>query len=631
MTAKKVDNRHRLTFGGFVQSIVRRRGCWFAFTLMIYLAVFFISYLLAFLVRFDFSLKADQWQLFCQTLGIVLLVKTVVFHLQWHFRNRWFYASVKDLRMIVESSVISLLVFSFFVAFNDRLHLPSFSRSILVIDFGATIMLLGGVRLYWRYMKENILASIDPENLKKAFFIGANAQGGSIVGIINTRKDIGYYVVGFLSVHPYKVNMQIGYIPILGTVDDLATLALRRKVKDVLVVAGLLSGPKFRELYAVCQKCGITLQVIPQQEIVPSKRIPMREIGINDLLRREPIRLDTQMIRETMRGKRILVTGAGGSIGSEICRQLLAFEPSELIILGRGENRIFFLNRELLAAKPATKIMPVIADVSNAPRMEEVFRFYQPQIVFHAAAHKHVPLMEANVSEAVLNNIYGTQVTAGAAERFGVERFVLISTDKAVNPTSVMGTSKHLAERYVNAMAERSKTKFIVTRFGNVLGSNGSVVPIFKEQIGHGGPITITDFRMTRFFMTIPEASQLVLEAAALGQGGEIFVLDMGEPVKIVDLAQDMIRLAGLPSESIEIKESGLRPGEKLYEELYFDSEERIKTGHPKLFAAQHRSFDVEQVRGQITSLLQLLQAGNDERIREKLHELVPEYHNDNA
>lgn len=627
--ATKVDNRHRLTWLGFLKSLLQRRGCWFAFTLTVYLTIFVISYVFAFLVRYDFALTAPNINLLFKSLWVVLAVKTGVFYLQRHFRNRWFYASVKDLRMIIESSLISLLIFSFIVAFNDRLHFPVFSRSVLIIDFGTSVMLLGGVRLYWRYMKENILAT-DVENLKRTFLIGANAQGGSIAGIINSRKDTGYYIVGFLTVHTYKVNMQIGYIPILGTVEQLAALAAKHKVKDVLVVAGLLSGPQFRNLYTACQAHALTLQVIPQQEILPSKKIPMREIGINDLLRREPIRLDTQMISETMRGKRILVTGAGGSIGSEICRQLLAFEPKELILLGRGENRIFFLQRELLNLHSQTNIVSVIADVSNSPRMEEVFSLFRPQIVFHAAAHKHVPLMESNVSEAVLNNVYGTRVTAGVSERFGVERFVLISTDKAVNPTSVMGTSKHLAERFVSAMAERSKTKFIVTRFGNVLGSNGSVVPIFKQQIENGGPVTITDFRMTRFFMTIPEASQLVLEAAALGKGGEIFVLDMGEPVKIVDLAKDMIRLAGLPPESIEIKETGLRPGEKLYEELYFDSEERIKTGHPKLFAAQHRSFDVNLVRQQIDSLLSLLQAGEDEMIRTKLRELVPEYHSVN-
>ena len=364
---------------------------------------------------------------------------------------------------------------------------------------------------------------------------------------------------------------------------------------------------------------------MPQVEFLPDKKIPIREIDINDLLKRDPINLDTNKISALVQGRRVMVTGAGGSIGSEICRQLMRFSPKELILLGRGENRIFFLERELRALGTTTILNPIIADVSNAERIDTVFSALKPEIVFHAAAHKHVPLMEANIPEAVRNNIYGTKVVADASDRYGVEKFVMVSTDKAVNPTSVMGCSKQMAERYVNARGVGSKTKFIVTRFGNVLGSNGSVVPIFTKQIQNGGPITITDLRMTRYFMTIPEASQLVLEAAAMGNGGEIFVLDMGEPVKIVELAKDMVRLAGLPENAIEIKEIGLRPGEKLFEELYFESEERIETNQPKLFAAKHRQFELAEVQAQLDELLQMT-SGPQEKIRERLQDFVPEY-----
>lgn len=564
--------------------------------------------------------------MFFQTVGMVLLIKVAVFYIQKHFRNRWFYASVKDLIMIIESSLICLLFFSFTNLFYRELHLPFVPRSILMIDFLLTILVLGGVRLYWRFIKENFFNLADIEHLKKALLIGANSQGGQIAGLINTRKDTGYYIVGFLTLHAYKVKMQIGYIPIVGQVENLAALALKHKVRDILIIAGLLPGSKFRELYQLCHDNHLTLHVIPQQEILTSTKIPIQEIGINDLLKRAPIQLDTQAINQTVRGKRIMVTGAGGSIGSEICRQLLRFDPEELILLGRGENRIFFLERELRSLARETKIRPVIADVANFWRMEEVFKNCRPEVIFHAAAHKHVPLMENNVAEAVLNNVYGTRVVADAAVRHRAERFVLISTDKAVNPTSVMGTTKHIAERYIYSLAETGGVKFIVTRFGNVLGSSGSVVPIFRQQIEQGGPITITDRRMTRFFMTIPEAAQLVLEAAAMGKGGEIFVLDMGKPVRIVELAEDMIRLAGLSSESIEIQEVGLRPGEKLYEELYFDSEQQLPTGHPKLFAALHRPFRPEEVRRQIDSLLDLLAQSDNEGIKKKFKEIVPEY-----
>ncbi len=351
----------------------------------------------------------------------------------------------------------------------------------------------------------------------------------------------------------------------------------------------------------------------------------IREVEVDDLLKREPIRLDMERIKRQITGRRVMVTGAGGSIGSEICRRLASCEPAELILLGRGENRIFFLERELRALGASPKLTPIIADVSNKERIDGIFDATKPEIVFHTAAHKHIALMEANVPEAIRNNIYGTKVVADASDRCGAEKFVMVSTDKAVNPTNVMGCSKQMAERYVNALAERSKTKFIVTRFGNVLGSNGSVAPIFTEQIRRGGPITVTDFRMTRYFMTISEAAQLVLEAGAMGKGGEIFVLDMGEPVKIETLARDLIRLSGLPENAIEIREIGLRPGEKLYEELYFETETRIETEQKKIFAANHRQFNLDEIQAQLDELLSMLDAPQD-KIRERLAEFVPEY-----
>jgi FlaA1/EpsC-like NDP-sugar epimerase len=375
-----------------------------------------------------------------------------------------------------------------------------------------------------------------------------------------------------------------------------------------------------------CQKKNIRLRIVPSMETrLGGTTIPIRELNIEDLLKREPIKLDDSIIEKLLFEQKVLVTGAGGSIGSEICRQIIRFKPETLIILGRGENRIFFLERELRQLGYSGNLIPIIGDVTNESRMEQVFREHTPKTVFHAAAHKHVPLMETNISEAIYNNVQGTKVVADMSDRFGTNIFVLISTDKAVNPTSVMGVTKHLAERYIHSLSLKSKTKFVATRFGNVLGSAGSVVPIFRKQIAEGGPVTVTDFRMTRYFMTIPEASQLVLQAAAMCEGGEIFVLDMGEPVRIVDLAKDLIRLSGLPENAIEIRETGMRPGEKLYEELYFESEKAVRTSHPKLRCAAHRRFDWNVVNEQIQKLLEMTNSSVSE-IHEKLQEIVEEY-----
>lgn len=594
-------------------------------TVLIYMASFFLAYFLAFYLRFEFKPGPSQLQCLFNTFGIVITVKLAVLYFSRQYRDCWFYASVKGLLSVIKTSVVALVVLVVINAFSDYLWIQKIPRSVLTLDAGLSIMILGGLRLVNRLFNENARRIQIP--LERALLIGANKNGGYIANTINTKRDTGFEIVGFITLHPHKTRMQIGHLPILGTVDDLVSIAKREKIHQILVISGILSGAQFRDVYERCQQAGLSLQVIPMVEFQAQKKIPIRDININDLLKRAPISLDTACISNLVKNKRILVTGAGGSIGSEICRQLLKYNPQELVLLGRGENRIFFLERELRASQTKTKIFTVIADVSIPNRIDGVFAQYKPQIVFHAAANKHVPLMEGNVQEALRSNVYGTKVVADAADRHSAEKFIMISTDKAVNPTSIMGASKHLAERYVNAISNASSTKYIVTRFGNVLGSNGSVVPIFKQQIQSGGPITITDLRMTRFFMTIPEASQLVLEAAAMGKGGEVFVLDMGNPVKIVDLAKDMIRLAGLPENSIEIREVGLRPGEKLYEELYFDSEEMLDTKQPKLFAAKHREFDIKTVQGQFAELCQMFDVPS-EMIRQKIKEFIPEYKN---
>jgi FlaA1/EpsC-like NDP-sugar epimerase len=419
----------------------------------------------------------------------------------------------------------------------------------------------------------------------------------------------------------------LGGIPILGAPGRVREAAAAAAATDVLLIAGSMPGKELRGLMQTCDNHRLMLKIIPPVEDLfdGDRRIPVRDIEINDLLRREPVELDDEAVGELLRDRTVMVTGAGGSIGSEISRQVLRFMPRRLLLLGRGENRIFFIERELRAQATRTHLRPVIADVTDPRRLREVFEQFSPDVVFHAAAHKHVPLMEDNPCEAIKNNVLGTRNVADLAHEFEVDGFVLISTDKAVRPASVMGATKQLAERYVMALSQESKTRFVATRFGNVLGSAGSVVPIFQEQIRRGGPITVTDPRMTRFFMTIPEASRLVLQAASMGSGGEIFVLDMGDPVKIVDLARDLIRLSGLPDNSIDISYCGIRPGEKLYEELYFEEEETLSTPHPKLRMAYHRPFDLDEISWVLADLANI-EVSDPEAVRQKLHEVLAEY-----
>ena len=623
------------------QAVLERDPIWktrpavYSRAILYSLLVYTISYYLAFAIKTDrFQLESvgpldePNARLFLHSLPWVLGIKLLVVWLRRTYRTIGGYATLRDLRFIIVDSVVSFALVLIFFKFANAAHIIDFHVlfSVLFLDLVLSIMFQGGVRLCSRFYRESVLPRLDPESDEEpAFLVGANDSGAHIANIINTRHNVGYKVVGFLTIHDYKVRMRLGTIPIVANINRLVEACKRENVKTVLFVAGSLPGKTFREIYQKCDKNGIKLQVVPRVEFLPDSKVPIRDIDINDLLKRNPIELDTKEIQNLLTGKRVMVTGAGGSIGSEICRQIMRFEPEELFILGRGENRIFFLDRELRAMGKSTKITPLIADVANAERIDMLFAATRPEIVFHAAAHKHVPLMEANIPEAIRNNIYGTKVVADASDKYGALKFVMVSTDKAVNPSSIMGCSKQMAERYVNSLAEHSNTRFIVTRFGNVLGSNGSVVPIFTKQIQNGGPITITDRRMTRFFMTIPEASQLVLEAAAMGKGGEIFVLDMGDPVRIEELAKDMIRLAGLPENAIEIKEIGLRPGEKLYEELYFKSEKRIETNQKKLFAAEHRRFDHAEVQAQLDELLSMT-TGPQEKIRERLKDFIPEY-----
>ncbi|MDR1483260.1 MAG: polysaccharide biosynthesis protein [Planctomycetaceae bacterium] len=596
---------------------------WYAFIASVYLSLFAVAYWLAFAFRYDFNFHDAGLSICYKTIGWIVCLKSAIFFYHRHFHSCWFHATFKEFLFLCKSAVYSSVAIFIVSHYMFNVKLP---RTIPVMDCIFTIALIGGIRFGWRLFREEIQPRLSRTKRIKTILIGSDLQLAELAHDLRDRPELGYHVVGFLSLSDQDIGQQYGHIPVIGNVDGIEKILLRFSIQEVLTCPGILHGDRLRNILTICQKHKAHLRIVPPLETrLCNSSIPMREIRIEDLLKREPINLDTSTIERMLTDRTILVTGAGGSIGSEICRQIIKFRPKKLVVLGRGENRIFFLERELQQSGFRGELVTVIADVTRESRIEQIINEHQPQVIFHAAAHKHVPLMETNISEAVHNNIKGTKIIADLASKYQVSTFVLISTDKAVNPTSVMGATKHLAERYVHALASISKTKYIVTRFGNVLGSTGSVVQIFRKQIAQGGPITITDNRMTRYFMTIPEASQLVLQAAAMGAGGEIFVMDMGKPVKVVDLAKDLIRLSGLPENAIEIHETGIRPGEKLYEELYFNSEKAIKTSHEKLRCASHRRFDWNAVKNQINELLELLDEPGH-AIQSKLCEFIEEY-----
>jgi FlaA1/EpsC-like NDP-sugar epimerase len=619
--------------GQRVRHTVRRRAPHFVkahvwLVAVAHLAVFALVYYLAFAIRYEawwFTNSKINHQLFWTTLPWVLGIKFVLFLLLGHFEGWWAYVTFADLIALVRTCVLAaftIVAVEYFL--GERWYTP---RYILIMDCMGGIAVLGTLRGSWRIYHEQFWPMFHTGAHRRALLVGTDLSTGLLAHQIQSAGELPYRIRGLVATEEAVVGSRLGQIPILGKLEDIRDIAEGCQATDILVTAGTLPGSQLRQLMIACQQACLELKIIRRLEdrLGGDDRIPIRDIEISDLLRRAPVQLDMEVIGQLVQERVVMVTGAGGSIGGEICRQLLAFKPRRLVLLGRGENRIFKIERELRALRSMTSLCPAIADVADPARMRQLFDSFRPDVVFHAAAHKHVPLMELNVGEALKNNVFGTKCLADLAHEFKVRNFVFISTDKAVHPTSIMGVSKHLAERYVHAMSQVSATKFTVVRFGNVLGSDGSVVPLFQEQIRQGGPITVTDPRMTRFFMTIPEASQLVLQAAAMGRGGEIFVLEMGEPIKIVDLARDLIRLSGLPEDSIEISFVGPRPGEKLYEELYFHDEQTLATSHPKLRAACHRAYDLAEVCETLSALRELIHAPEGV-IRKKLHNLVREY-----
>ena len=586
-------------------------------------AIFAIAYWLAFALRFDFVIPDHQLRQLTASLPTILMIKLAVFYLMGHLHGWWRYVTFADLIALMKASMLSLLII---VLINFYLLEGMIPRFVVVVDCLITALLIGALRASWRLYREQSMF-FNRQERRPTIVVGADHRSGVMAHQIHAHPELPYRVVGFLDENVTLQGHRLGGIPVVGTPDDLPEVATSLKASDVLVASDVLAGDRLRALMDVCDATRLTLKVVPPLLSAGSSEgfVPLRDVEINDLLRRDPVQLDMQSIAANVAGRTVLVTGAGGSIGSEICRQLIPFRPRQIVLVERGENSLFLIHNELVEKPDGAEITPIVGDVLDQSRMRTVFQQFQPDFVIHAAAHKHVGLMEHNSAECVRNNVFGTKCVADLAHEFNALKFVLISTDKAVNPTSVMGAAKQIAERYVHAIAQESETAFIAVRFGNVLGSNGSVVPLFQDQIRRGGPVTVTDERMTRFFMTIPEASQLVLQAAAMGQGGEIFVLEMGNQIRIVDLARDLIRLSGLPVDAIKVDFIGIRPGEKLYEELYNDDEQTLETAHPKVRAAYHRPYPVPAVHNELVELARDLQRG-DTHVRRMLKQIVPEY-----
>ena len=606
-----------------------------AVLLGIHAMLFAAIYFFAFYTRYDLTFDWKWFAVYATTVGGLVLLKSIIFYSLGLCHVSWRRVAFGDLPTLLWAATLSMLVLAaidglFLTSgrFGGVSHVP---RGVILLDWAGTILVIGGIRAVWRSIREELRPLFSRQPARAALIIGANQAGELLARNLMATSRSPYVISGFLDDDPLLHRTRFSGIEVLGNVASAGAEVARRRIDDVLVQSGTLTGPAFRQLLADCTEAGATVKVMPAIDellgVTADDRTHMRlrPVEIKDVLRREPVRLDDSAVGSLVAGRTVLVTGAGGSIGSELCRQLVRFHPARIVLVDHSENALFAVEQEFLrlSASPAAEFL--VADILDEERMEGILDAARPHVIFHAAAHKHVPLMEANPAEAIKNNCLATRLLARLADRHGVGTFVSISTDKAVHPTSVMGCSKLIAERYVQALSKESDTKFIVVRFGNVLGSNGSVVPTFQEQIRRGGPVTVTHPEIERYFMLIPEASQLVLQAAAMGRGGEIFVLDMGESVKIVDLAHDLIALSGFSEGDIEIVFTGLRPGEKLFEELYFADERRVATPHPKVFCALHRPAELSAVEGLLEALREVLDEPADV-IRSRLQELVPEY-----
>lgn len=591
-------------------------------------------------VMASFALRLDLGPLFMSYLPgaiamatVAVILKPIVYYFFGLYRRYWVYASTRELQLIaattVAGSVATAMVVILLVATGV---IPSVPRSVFGIDWLLSLFSVGGLRMAVRVLAESGQLSQKADGLtgrERVVVVGAGDAGALVVREMRRNPQLHMLPVAFVDDDPEKTGMEIHGVSVAGPLTELADVVEKYYAQQVVIAIPTAPGPVIRYVSETCRRNGISFKTMPGMyeliggEVNVSR---LREVDISDLLRREPASLDDEAVGRRLSGKRVLVTGAGGSIGLELCRQISRWRPAELVMLGHGENAIFEALLELRGENSEVPLVPVIADVRDVDRLRNVFDDARPEVVFHAAAHKHVPMMELNIQEAVTNNVLGTQSVVEAALRQGTEQLILISTDKAVQPLSVMGATKRIAELLVQDAAQRSGRPFSVVRFGNVLGSRGSIVPIFKDQIARGGPITITHPDMKRYFMTIPEAVHLVLQAASMGSGGETFVLKMGEQVRVMDLAEDLIRLSGLePGQDIEIVFTGVRAGEKLSESLWDEGMDLSDTEHPDIVLLNEETLITSDLlRSTVDELVRLAKEGDDEAIVGLLSERIP-------
>ena len=590
------------------------------------------SYFIAIIFRFKFrniSMKEmiDVFISYLDKITFFTFLYLMVFFILKQYKSLWIMDSVEEFMNGLKGTLLVGIV-TFFIS------IPQSPRVPLMVTIMACILIIlfcNGIRIGWREIRRTLIYLNSPINTyKKVLVVGAGETGAFIER--EFRKDSKYdkRVVAFVDDNKKKIGLNISGVKVLGNRNDIPNIVEERGIKEIIIAISNIDSDDFRNIIDICKESGAKVKVMPNvSKLEDTTGIirQIRDVKVEDLLGRESIKLDYEGISEYIKEKVVLVTGGGGSIGSELCRQIVKFNPKTLIIVDIYENNAYDIQNELLSNYKDLNLITLIASVRDRERLREIFSKYKPNVVFHAAAHKHVPLMEESPCEAFKNNNLGTLNTAEVSSEFNVERFVLISTDKAVNPTNIMGASKRICEMIIQSIDKESKTEFVAVRFGNVLGSNGSVVPLFKKQIKKGGPITLTHKEITRYFMTIPEAAQLVLQAGAYAKGGEIFILDMGKPVKIYDLAVNLIKLSGLvPDKDIKIKITGLRPGEKLYEELLMNEEGLTKTAHNKIFVARPGSFNLNEVKENIKELIKVSSTGDIVKTKEKLKEVVPTY-----
>ncbi len=596
------------------------------------LAIVVAAWYLAFRLRFDTALPSYyeryvSWEI----LGLVASIKLAIFAL-FGFYNRWWrYVSTRDMwgaaRGVLAASLVTFLVFSFFAV-----HVSAVPRTVWVIDGLLTLAFVAGSRMLARTIIERPQTRSIVARGREVIVVGAGDAAQLMLKEMLRTPSLGYTPIGLIDDDPRKKNLRLHGIRVLGTTDELPHLLRDRRPDEVLIAIPSASGDQRARIVEMARAENVTVKTLPGlNELITGDRdlaVQIRPVQVEDLLGREPVEVDLDAIHSYLAGKTVLVTGAGGSIGSELCRQIARAEPTRIVMVDQGESALFAIERELVDERGFSASAPVLADVRSRNRMRQVFDRYRPDVVFHAAAYKHVPLMEANPLEAVRNNVLGTRIVADVSVEFGIERFLLISTDKALNPGSVYGQSKTLCEWIVGAHGERDDvpTRFVAVRFGNVLNSAGSVIPLFKRQIERGGPVTVTDSEMTRFFMTIPEAVALVVQAGSISGRGRIFVLDMGEPIRILDLAHNMIRLSGKePERDIPIKFIGARPGEKIHEELFAAGETWQPTTHPKIVALDASPVDRVWLDAQLDELERLVEAGDTLEIVGRLAAIVRE------